>query len=320
VIDGAKDPDFLIKVQKLQDYLVADKLVGSTNAVTDFIKRMNYVMNNNDPAMNRLPNPVEEIIVEGEDGSFVTENVKGRDLNAQYLLLYENSGGDDLEKVVDFDYQKINLILQLKSSYSGDMIHLQEMATEFIDENFTEGEKSYLTGTGNLLVVITKYIIESQIISLITSIFVVFMMLVYVFRSGKAATFAILPLIFTIFSNFTLMKLFGVNLDVATAMIASMAIGIGIDYSIHFVSRYRIEAAKGLNVEAALFETIHNTGRALVFNAIAVAAGFMILAFSNFMPIMNVGWLVAATMILSAMVTLILIPALISMFGLDAGK
>ncbi len=318
--EAVKDPDFLIRIKQLQDYLITDELVGSTSSITDFIRRMNYVMNDNDPEKDRLPRPTEEITVENENGEPVRETVSGRDLNAQYLLLYENSGGEDLEKVVDFEYRKVNLVMQLKSSYSRDIMHLQSMARDFIDENFKENEKANLTGTGHMVVVISHYIIKSQIISLATSLIVVFLMLVFVFRSIKASTFSILPLIFTIFSNFTLMRAFNVNLDVATAMIASMGIGIGIDYSIHFVSRYRIEAAKGLDVKDALFETIHNTGRALVFNAVAVAAGFMVLTFSNFKPIMNVGWLVAATMIISAAATLIIIPALIAIFKLDAGK
>jgi predicted RND superfamily exporter protein len=241
-------------------------------------------------------------------------------MNAQYLLLYENSGGEDMEKVVDFEYRKLNLVMHLKSSYSQDIMHLQGMAHEFIDENFGEDEQANLTGTGHMVVVISNYIIKSQIISLATSLVVVFIMLVIVFRSMKAASFSMLPLVFTIFSNFTLMRIFNVNLDIATAMIASMGLGIGIDYSIHFVSRYRIELAKGLGVMEALFETIHNTGRALIFNAVAVAAGFIILVFSNFKPILNVGWLVSATMIICAMATMILIPPLIAIFKLDAGR
>jgi hypothetical protein len=114
------------------------------------------------------------------------------------------------------------------------------------------------------------------------------------------------------------MKCFGVNLDIATAMIASMALGIGIDYAIHFVTRYRIEVfLKNKQPDEAIAETIHTTGRAIIFNALAVAAGFLVLIFSHFIPIMNIGWLVAATMIISSLVTIVLLPALISLFGLD---
>ena len=317
--DGAKDPDFLIRVKDLQDYLEAEPLVGSSNSIADFIVRMNYVMHDNDPAYNRLPRPLEEVMVPGgvsAEESHI-ETINGEYLNAQYLLLYENSGGEDIEKLVDFDYRKVNVAFDLKSSYSRDIVHIQEMAMEYIGENFGNGEEAHLTGTGHMVVVISNYIIKSQIISLATSLVVVFIMLIFVFGSIKAGVYAILPLLFTILSNFTLMRIFDVKLDVATAMIASMGIGIGIDYSIHFVSRYRIELTKGLSVTESLIETINNTGRALILNAIAVAAGFMVLTFSNFVPIIKVGILVSATMIISATATLIIIPALVSIFGLN---
>ena len=242
--------------------------------------------------------------------------IEGRDLVAQYILLYENSGGEDIEKVVDFNYEKVNVVFELKSSYSRDITHIEKMASGYIEENFTDDQTGHLTGSGDLIVAISHYIIKSQLISLATSIIVVFLMLIFVFRSIRAGLYSIIPLVFTIFTNFTLMKIFGVSLDVATAMIASMGLGIGIDYAIHFVSRYRIEVYRGEKVDNAIKNTMHSTGRAIVFNALAVAFGFLVLTLSNFIPIMNVGWLVAATMIVSASATLIVLPCLISIFGL----
>ncbi len=320
VSGGAKDPMFLAKVKGLQDYLVSDPVVGGSTSIVDFIMRMNYIMHDNDPSYNRLPY-IEETIVAKADGNpgggLDPEIIEGRDLVAQYILLYENSGGEDIEKVVDFNYEKVNVVFELKSSYSRDISHIEKMASGYIKENFTDGQTGHLTGSGDLIVAISHYIIRSQLISLTISIIVVLLMLVIVFRSIMAGLYSILPLVFTIFTNFTLMKVFGVSLDVATAMIASMGLGIGIDYAIHFVSRYRIEVYKGKNADDAIKSTMHSTGRAIVFNALAVALGFMVLIFSNFMPIMNVGWLVAATMIVSALATLIVLPCLISLFGLN---
>jgi predicted RND superfamily exporter protein len=316
---GAKDPEFLAKVQRLQEKLEADPMVGGSTSIVDFLARMNYVMHDNDPAYRRLPNRVEEVVVEPDEetgGPATVETVRGRDLVAQYILLYENSGGSDIEKVVDFDYQKINVVFQLKSSYSRDITHIEREASDFIATNFHDGVSGHLTGSGDLIVVISHYIIKSQIISLITSMATVLLMLIISFWSLKGGLFAMTPIFFTIFMNFTLMKVFGVTLDVATAMIASMGVGIGIDYSIHFVARYRVEYVKGRSVEEALSGTMHDTGKAIVFNAVAVAAGFLVLVLSNFKPIGNVGWLVAATMLVSAGSSLVILPVLIRTFGL----
>ncbi len=316
---GAKDPEFLAKVQELQENLEADPMVGGSTSIVDFLTRMNYVMHDNDPAYRRLPNEEEVVVVEPDEGTGgppTVETVKGSDLVAQYILLYENSGGSDIEKVVDFDYQKINVVFQLKSSYSRDITHVEREASDLIAKNFHDGVSGHLTGSGDLIVVISHYIIKSQIISLITSMATVLLMLIISFWSFKGGLFAMMPIFFTIFMNFTLMKLFGVTLDVATAMIASMGVGIGIDYSIHFVSRYRVEYVKGRSVDEALSGTMHDTGKAIVFNGLAVAAGFMVLVLSNFKPIGNVGWLVAATMVVSAGSSLVILPVLIRTFGL----
>jgi len=319
--DGAKDPEFLKSVELLQERMEEDPLVGGSTSIVDFIKRMNYVMHDKDTAYNRLPLTVERVVVESGDGDEADETVEevsGRDLVAQYLLLYENSGGEDIEKVVDFDYRQVNVVFQLKTSYSRDIFEIQKEVQGNIDELFTDGASGHMSGVGDLIVIISNYIVRSQLISLVTSICVVLLMLFIVFRSFKAGIFSMLPLVFTILANFTIMKCFSVNLDVATAMIASMALGIGIDYAIHFVTRYRIEVfLKNREPDEAITETIHTTGRAIVFNALAVAAGFLVLIFSHFIPIMNIGWLVAATMLISALVTIVVLPALISLFGLD---
>jgi predicted RND superfamily exporter protein len=321
VEDGVKDPEFLKRVELLQEGLEENPLVGESTSLVDFINRMNYVMHDNDAEYNRLPLPVERVVVEsGVEGSAeeVVEEVRGRDLVAQYILLYENSGGDDMESVVDFEYRRVNVVFQLKTSYSREIFDIQKEAQAHIDELFTGDAEGHMSGVGDLIVIISNYIVRSQLISLVTSICVVLLMLFIVFRSFKAGIFSMLPLVFTILANFTIMRCFGVNLDIATAMIASMALGIGIDYAIHFVTRYRIEVfLKDKTPEEAITETIHTTGRAIIFNALAVAAGFLVLIFSNFRPIINIGWLVAVTMIISSLVTIIVLPSLISLFGLD---
>jgi hypothetical protein len=317
--DGAKDPEFLRKVQALCDDLESDPSVGGSTSIADFVSRMNYIMHDNDPSYLRLPHVVETVkVAKGDDppGAATEERVKGSDLVAQYILLYENSGGRDLDKVVDFDYRKVNVVVFLKSSYSGDISNVEKRAMDYIDKHFSDGESAHATGSGDLIVVISHYIIQSQMVNLATSLLTVLIMLMVVFRSVKAGLFAILPIVFTIFTNFALMRITGTNLDVATAMIASMGLGDWIDFSIYFISIYQLEIARNKDRDAALMSTLHNTGRPIFFNAVSVAAGFIVLTFSNFKPIMNIGWLVAATMVVSAFATFIILPMVISRFGL----
>jgi predicted RND superfamily exporter protein len=321
--DGAKDPEFLRKVKGLCDDLESDRFVGGSTSVVDFVSRMNYVLHDNDPSYLRLPDAVETVRIAKEGGpptAVTEEKVNGSDLVAQYILLYENSGGRDIDKVVDFDSRKVNVVVYLKSSYSGDIASVEKRAMDYIGRNFTNGESAHTTGSGDLVVVISRYIIQSQLVNLATSLFTVLIMLMVVFKSIKAGIFSILPIVFTIFANFALMMITGTNLDVATAMIASMGLGDWIDFSIYFISIYQLEIARERDRDTALMKTLHNTGRPIFFNAVSVAVGFIVLMFSNFKPIMNIGWLVAATMLISAFATFVILPMVISRFGLYDSK
>ncbi len=95
------------------------------------------------------------------------------------------------------------------------------------------------------------------------------------------------------------------------AIIASIVLGIGVDYSVHFLSRYKQLRNKGIDFKEAIIETLDTSGRAIVFNSFAVAIGFLVLLLSSFWPVIHMGWIVSANMILSALLTLILLPAIL---------
>ncbi len=105
--------------------------------------------------------------------------------------------------------------------------------------------------------------------------------------------------------------MFGVFLDAVTALIASIVLGIGIDYSVHFLWRYEAARREGRTVNDSVRKTMVTSGRAIVFNSIAVAVGFLVLLSSSFWPVMHIGWIVAANMLIAAALTLLLLPALL---------
>jgi hypothetical protein len=134
------------------------------------------------------------------------------------------------------------------------------------------------------------------------------------FRSFKLGCYSVVPLVVPIFLNFGIMGLTGIKLNAATAVIASLAIGIGIDYSIHFLSRYRHEITMQGSVEKAIERSLHTSGRAILYNALAVAAGFLVLVPSNFVIISQLGILVALVMITTSLASLTLLPAILKVF------
>jgi predicted RND superfamily exporter protein len=119
------------------------------------------------------------------------------------------------------------------------------------------------------------------------------------FRNVLAGFIGSVPIVFTSVVNFGLLGISGISLSVTTALISSIAIGIGIDYAIHFIERYREYAAiKGDKVLAGRL-TMRHTGRAILFNAVVVITGFLVLLFSVFPPNRELGAFVALNMFVS---------------------
>lgn len=314
--DGLKDPEILGKIAALQDTLEKNVLVGYTTSLADYVRRINLVMHENDPAYNRIPSETERVVqsdweeIDGREVELSREvEVSGRDLIAQYLLLYENAGGDDVEKLADYDYSKANIVAQIRTDHTPHLRQIREIARDFARQEFADEAEVTFAGCSNLCIVGDDLIIPSQLKSLGLALVAVLFLLILIFGSLRRGLQGILPLALTVLIVFALLSSFGIYLDAITALVASIVLGIGIDYSVHFLSRYGALRRDGHTVEEAVQGTMHACGRAITFNSVAVAMGFLVLLLSSFWPVMHIGWMVAATMILAAVFTLILLPA-----------
>ncbi len=317
--DGLKDPVVLGKIAALQDTLESLDVVGYTSSLADYVKRTNLVMNGNDPAFNRLPRETEvvmETVWINEGGREVeveqAVQVSGRDQIGQYLLLYENAGGDDLEKLADFDYSKANIIALIRNDFTPELRTVMRKAEAFAASNFGGNIQVTYAGCSTLCIVADDLIIPGQIRSLGVAFLVVLALLALIFRSATYGLLGLVPMVLTITVVFALLGVSGVYLDAASALIASIVLGIGVDYSIHFLARYRSLRRAGTDLEAAVLETLRTSGRAIVFNSLAVTVGFLVLLLSSFWPVIHMGWLVAANMVLSALLTMLVMPAVLA--------
>jgi len=158
---------------------------------------------------------------------------------------------------------------------------------------------------------IDQNIVSSQTYSLIFAIGLVLILLTIQLRSFIGGLISILPIIIIILFNFTVMWIFKIPLDAATVMIGSVAVGIGIDYSIHFNNRFRFEISKMNSIENALHTTLQTTGKGIIINAFSVMAGFLVLLLGSIVPMQRFGWLIALTMIISALASLTFLPSLL---------
>ncbi|MCF7890512.1 MMPL family transporter [Candidatus Bipolaricaulota bacterium] len=291
VVNGdIKDPEVLNGMLELQEQLGEIEEVGYSQSIANLITEINKALHDNDPDELRIPDT--------------------RNAVSQELLLYEMSGdSSDFEQLVNYNYDKARINIRMTSVSSSKLAEIIDRVEREAKEIAGGKFDVQVTGSSYLFKVLTDLLIKGQVISLSIALVAVAVIVGLIFLSVNFGLLSMIPLGFTIGVNFGLMGLLGIPLDNATTMLASIAIGIGVDYTIHFISRYRLELDRGESPESAVIDATRTTGQAIFFNAIAVAIGFGVLLASSFTPIATLGALVALTIALSAGSALTLLPA-----------
>lgn len=181
----------------------------------------------------------------------------------------------------------------------------------YLDSHFAGSVKAQMVGPTLVQSSLYSQIAKSQITSLVTSIIAAGLIVSILMGSLIAGLISLIPLLLTVVINFGVMAYSGTPLNMATLMVSSIAIGIGIDYAIHLISRFRREVLAGKSMDNALQSTIQTTGRGIAYNAIALALGFIILLVSSFKGTNSFGLLIAMTMVISALSAFTVIPAIL---------
>ncbi len=284
--DVFKEPAVLKLVDKMQKDVNAQlAVVGNTFSLADYINRMNKVMNADNEEFNTIPD--------------------SKDMVAQYLLLYEMSGDpENLNKVVDYDYEKANVTFQLKSDNSKAMNSALDIIKNYEPDFKKLGITMNYAGSGYKGLVFTDLILEGQIMSLILSLIIIIVLISAMFKNFKIGLIASVPIVVTALISFGIMGFLGIPLSTTTALLSSIAIGIGIDYAVHFLEQYRHNASNTDDKMVAAQKTMAHSGRAIIYNAIVVIAGFLVLMFSVFPPNRELGALVSLNMFTSFVGTL----------------
>jgi predicted RND superfamily exporter protein len=290
VVEGdIKSPDVLNQIDQIQKFLGGRDGVGYTLAITDFVKLMNQSMNGGDPAFYTIPD--------------------SRQLVSQYLLLYSWESSDGyLDSYVDYDYQTAQIVVRLNTMDVYYMVDLQEELNQFLNDNIQVDNQPKSEGYAVLLGNLMPMMVKGQIRSLVLSVIFAALVTGLVFRSLSAALISAMPLAFAIAGVFGLMGYLGIYLNTATSMLSSIMIGIGIDYTIHFLFRFRTEIRKGLSDEEAIVKTLSTTGQGIIINGFSVMMGFAVCMLSTFIPIYFFGWLISVSIFMCLIAALTLLP------------
>ena len=348
------NPEILKAVDGMQDYLLSrHEGIGKMVSFTTFIKRMNQVMNapsSNDGILSetvtvqqmleRLHSAytdaggkkatVEQIVSELEKQlNFngidyyeipydvakypVASREELGDLVTQYLYLLSS------EQIQRFANNMtmptaIRTQVQLRTHSTDDTAAIIADAQAYAEKYFPAGYKLEATGNGEMEYMMTKMVVDSQTTSIVLSLVMVFLIISISFKSPWAGIIGAIPLGLTILLNFMTMGYTGIALDLCTSIIASVAIGVGIDYTIHFMETYRAQRALTDDLEEVTKRTFKTSGKGIITNAIAVGLGFCVLLFSRFIILRYIGALVAVVMFTSSALSMTIIPGLLNAF------
>lgn len=296
------------EVQELMDK--AYSLAGGRRATVEgFVRTLQKEMNYNGYAFYEIPyEPSKYMKSKREDLSRIISN---------YTMML----GDALERFTDdqtnYTPTVIRMQVQIKTNSTQVVAKMLDQFNEYAKVHLPEGYKMEATGEGEMENTMTNLVVSSQMTSLLMSLALVFVIIALSFKSGWAGLIGTIPLAFTIILNYMVMGFAGIKLDLITSIIASVAIGVGIDYTIHFMTEYKSLRQKSDNLEYCTRETFRSSGAGIITNALAVGLGFLVLCFSKFVVLRYIGILVAIVMLTSSTLAMTVIPGIFNLIDPD---
>lgn len=286
-------PDILRWVAMLQADLEASGLVGKSNALPDLVKTVYRELAGGDPADFRIPDSVPGV--------------------AQALLQFQSSHRpQDLWHMVTPDFRRAVVWLQLTSGDNQDMTAVIRHVDAFLASHpAPEGMAVRWAGKTYLNVVWQDAMVKGMVSSLAGAFVTVLVMMIVLFRSFGYGLLAMLPLTITITFIYGLIGWTGKDYDMPIAVLSALTLGLSIDFAIHFIERFRESLAQRGGFRAAIAEMFEEPARAISRNAIVIAVGFTPLLLAPLVPYITVGVFLATIMAVSAIVTLVMLPAVL---------
>jgi predicted RND superfamily exporter protein len=238
-------------------------------------------------------------------------------LVSNYLILL--SGNIDAYANDPLEPTAIKTTVQLRTLGEEDTGAAIREIRQYVKENFPPDIKVTVGGSAMVEASLNRLVVQSQLTSVITSLILVFIIIAISNRSLVAGIIGIVPLGISILINFAVMGFLGIKLNLGTSMVASVSVGIGIDYTIHYIEAYKREYRAGGGGRSRsegdfLRRTFATSGKAILINAVSVGLGFAVLLLSQFVMLEHLGLLIALTMVTSAFVSLTVIPVLLLLF------
>ncbi len=298
-----KTPEAMRYIEGLQRHLEKLPVVGKTTSVVDYVKRINLVLHDNDPKYDKVPDTKEMI--------------------GQYLFLFSMSAKpSDLDNVVDYPFQKANIWVQLKTWDARAMESVIKAVDEYKKANPIPLELKP-AGIAYFNLVWNHEVLWDMVKGFVFALVVVFIILIINFRSFTWAVIGYIPLLFTIVLIYGVVGFMGKDFDMPISVLSCLSLGMAVDFSIHFISRFRQrlkesrepgqQALTPALLDNALLWTAARPGKGIMRNAVLFASAFSVMLFAPLTPYITVGAFIVSMMMLSSIMTIIYLPALITL-------
>jgi predicted RND superfamily exporter protein len=288
--NGALSPELLHDITRFESFLTTYNEIQRTVSLTTLVSELHKTMSPELAAVNPLP----------QDPALI----------AQYMLLLELTDPDAATTFVDFDYQKIRLASNMEDVGSYRVNQMRKEIEDWLHNEFPS-HKVYVSGTTALLADLTNNMVPSLLSSIVLAFIFISIIMGWLFKDWKLVIISLLPNVIPLIITAGVMGFIGVDIKPATAVIFTIAFGIVVDDSLHFLSRLRIEIKRTNSLQEAIGITTEKTGRAIILTSVILATGFGTLATSAFSSTMLMGSLVTLTIGTAVLADLLLLPALL---------
>ncbi|MDP2174425.1 MAG: MMPL family transporter [Bacteroidota bacterium] len=296
-VDGLKNPITLQKIYKLQKKLENQEDFSRAISIVEVIKFANQSYNNGDENYYRLPNNLDL----AEIATYLPERTKNKSI---------------LKSMVDADFRKARVSIQMKDVGSVKMEEVTNDVSEIIKEIFPEEDYDVkITGTSIIFLKGNKFLVNSLVQSVIFAFLIIAFLMGMLFTSFKMVIVSLIPNMIPLLITCGLMGHFGVPLKPSTILVYSIAFGIAVDDTIHFLTKFRHELKRSKrSVPEVLSITIKEMGQSMIYTSVVLFFGFIIFTFSNFQGTVALGFLTSATLLVALFSNLFVLPALILSF------
>ena len=284
--DSFKKVASLRQISNIQQWLDAQPEISKTASLVDLIVDMHKAFNENNSEYRKIP----------EKDALIS----------QYFFIYD---GNEVYELVNHEFDQTRIVISLNESNSARIREIIERISQFLEQSTTL--KWAIAGEGRVFADQDRLLITGQLYSLMVAVMLIFLVMFYLWRRLSYTLLTIVPNLSPVLIIFILMGVFGIWLDMATAMIASVAIGIAVDDTVHLFHNYKKRVDKGNSVIYSIVQSYYKTGRALVVTTVILCAQFLLLYFSEFVPTSHFGLLAATGLIMALIFDLMLLPALI---------